>query len=229
MRLTQTDKTHSGCKMKNLKLVLHPCSSVSIRGNKDAFMKKLFIISVALLLALTLCGVSSAQEAQPLTSFDFTLVGVGLNTSPKYPAVPRASPAVLTNFFARGSRCRRRSSTGSPRTSGEGRPDRAGHNRPGAFDQGRQALQPAVVLPRQVHPRHHPAVRRRGQVPVQRLAQAVTIESIGDPLITSVTTRQLTRQEIRNRGVGRLHQLHGLQLAAVLGTSSSRGPVGFQI
>ena len=51
-------------------------------------MKKFFIILS--LLALGLCGAASAQQAQPvLTSFDFTIVGVGIGVSPEYQAVPK--------------------------------------------------------------------------------------------------------------------------------------------
>ncbi len=54
-------------------------------------MKKLIHIFAAALLALGLCGsAASAQQAPPvLTSFDFTIVGVGLGVSPACQAVPR--------------------------------------------------------------------------------------------------------------------------------------------
>ena len=219
--------------MKNLKLVLHPCSSVSIRGNKDAFMKKLFIISVALLLALTLCGVSSAQEAQPLTSFDFTIVGVGLNASPEYQAVPKGiATQVLTNFFAPGFSL-------SPEVINQLPKDfqvKADLTGPGITARelstmaGKPFNLPSLSFLGKYTLGNIRLFDGAGKFLFNASPQAVTIESISDPLITSVTTRQLTIDEIRDRGVVvDSTNFTAYNFTAVLGTSSSQVPVSFPV
>ena len=63
-------------------------------------MKKFIYIFASALLAFSLCGISSAQQAStPLTTLDFTIVGVGIGASPDYQAVPKGiTSQVLTSL-----------------------------------------------------------------------------------------------------------------------------------
>ena len=67
-------------------------------------MRKFTSISVAVLLALGLCGVSSAQQANVLTTLNFDIVGVGVEASPDYQAVPKGiASQVNTSYVANGA------------------------------------------------------------------------------------------------------------------------------
>ena len=67
-------------------------------------VKRAVIILLIISVLLGIGAPASAQQAQPvLTTFDFTIVGVGIGVSPAYQAVPNGiSSQVNTDFFAPG-------------------------------------------------------------------------------------------------------------------------------
>ena len=66
------------------------------------FMKRLFFILISLLLAHGLCGASFAQQSGPLTFMDFTIMGLGLNASPEYQAVPKGIASRVDTAWTSG-------------------------------------------------------------------------------------------------------------------------------
>jgi hypothetical protein len=136
---------------------------------------------------------------------DFTIVGIGLNASPEYQAVPKGiASQVLTNFFAPGITLSQDVLDQMPKdykVTGE------------LTGPAYQAPQMLTTTPGK--PFNLPTLPVLGKYTLGNIKlydgtgkllfgatpQAVAIESISDPLITSVTTRQLTLQEIQDRGV----------------------------
>src|SRR5574341_28836 len=74
-----------------------------IRGDNE-FMRRLFSIFTAIVLAISLCGESSAQQAPaPLTKIEFSIVGVTMSVGPEYQAVPKGiASQVTTGFVSNG-------------------------------------------------------------------------------------------------------------------------------
>src|SRR5574341_1160515 len=74
-----------------------------IRGDNE-FMRRLFSIFTAIVLAISLCGESSAQQTSaPLTKLEFSIVGVTMSVGPEYQAVPKGiASQVVTGFMSNG-------------------------------------------------------------------------------------------------------------------------------
>ncbi len=67
-------------------------------------MKRLLHIFATVLLASSLCGVSSAQQAPtPIANMTFSIVGMTLQAGPEYQAVPKGiASQVNTGFVSQG-------------------------------------------------------------------------------------------------------------------------------
>lgn len=176
-----------------------------------------------------------SQQSQPvLTSFDFTIVGVGIGVSPEYQAVPKGiASQVNTGFFAPGMTL----------------PQDVLDQLPKDFKVTGELTGPAYPAPLTLtttagSPFKLPTLPLLGNYTLGNITildasgktlfggtpQAVTIESISDPLITSVTTRPLTLQEIQDRGVVvDSSNFTAYQFTAAIGTESNQQPITFPV
>jgi len=236
---------HTDNTMKKMLLSLkdskhqHPCQSVCIRGNKKSFMKKLFHISVVVgLLISALIGfatpVMSQQAPSVLTNFDFSIVGVSLQVGPEYQVVPKGiASQVTTGFVSSGQPLPESVLNMLPKDfkvvadfTGPGFPSRIELSTyPGKpFDL------PTLPVLGKYSLSNIRLVDGSGNPLIAASPQAVTIESIKDPLITSVTTRPLTLQEIQDRGVTfDSTNFTAYEFTAILGTESKQVPVTFPV
>ncbi len=168
-------------------------------------MKKKIQIFVALILALGLCGTSFAQQASvPLTNLDFTIVGVGVGASPDYQAVPKGINSQVLTALSVGDADVAEIVKLLPQDYTV-RADLSGP----AF------LTPIHLVTKPGQPFDLPTLAILGKYTLNNIRlcdgsgktilgavpQAVAIESIPDPIVTSVTTRQLTLAELQERGV----------------------------
>lgn len=198
-------------------------------------MKRLFYIGVVLSLALGLCGVASAQQTQPvLTNFDFTIVGVGIGVSPDYQAVPKGIASQVNTAYT---------------APGLALPQSVLDQLPKDYTVSAELTGPAYQAPliltaRPGSPFKLPTLSLLGKYTLANIRlldgtgaalfsatpQAVTIESIGDPLITNVQTRQLTLQEIQDRGVVvDSSNFTAYNFTVALGTQSNQVPISFPV
>jgi len=159
-------------------------------------------------IALFTAAFSYAESATPLanvlTSFDFNIVGVGLKASPNYQAVPKGIASQVLTAFDAGAFNVADIIAQLP-TDYTVRAELSGPafltpvplvTKPGkAFDLPSLAILGKYTLA------NIRLVDGQGNTLFGALPQAVAIESISDPLISSVTTRQLTLQEITDRGI----------------------------
>ena len=170
-------------------------------------MKRLIGLVAAGITLLT-AAFSHAEIATPspsvLTSFDFNIVGVGLKASPDYQAVPKGiASKVITSFDASGFDVADiiaqlpADYTVRAELSGPAfQTPVALVTKPGQpFDLPTLAVIGTYTLAN-IRLCDGAGTTLFGAVP-----QAVAVESIPDPLVTSVTTRQLTLQELQDRGV----------------------------
>lgn len=171
-------------------------------------MKLTFIralTAAVLLFTTTICSFAgTGVESPPLASFDFNIVGVGLKASPEYQAVPKGiASKVNASFEAAGFNLAdvvaqlpvdytvRAELSGPafqtplPLVAKPG----SGFDLPTLAITGRYTLSNIRL------------VDGSGATLFGAVPQVVAIESIPDPLITSVTTRQLSAQELQERGV----------------------------
>jgi len=165
-------------------------------------MKRLFGLLAALALVFNLSVALAAQA--PLTSLGLDIVGVGLQASPEYQAVPKGiATQVVTGIDAQGfdtaaiisqlpKDYRVKAELSGPAFSTPitletlpGKP----------FDIPTLALYGKHTL------NNIRLVDGAGTTLFGAVPQAVIIESISDPLITEVKTRQLTVEELQERGV----------------------------
>src|SRR5574341_1228922 len=176
-----------------------------IRGDNE-FMRRLFSIFTAIVLAISLCGESSAQQAPaPLTKIEFSIVGVTMSVGPEYQAVPKGiASQVTTGFVSNGEPISPEISAMLPqdwRVTGE----LTGPTIPTPLTltttPGLPFQLPTFPLLGKYTLANIRVLDGTGKAIMAATPQSVTIESISDPLITSVTTRQLTLQEIQDRGV----------------------------
>lgn len=163
------------------------------------------LITAVFILAAAIFSSADTGTAQTvLTSFDFDIVGVGLKVSPEYQAVPKGiASKVNASFEAAGFNLEDLVAqlpsdyTVQAELSGPSfqtpmhlvtKPG-AGFDLPTLAVTGRYTLSNIRL------------VDGNGTTLFGAMPQIVAIESIPDPLITSVTTRQLTVQELQDRGV----------------------------
>ncbi len=197
-------------------------------------MRRFIYIFAALILALSLCGASSAQQSGPLTSMDFTIMGVGLNASPEYQAVPKGIASRVDTLWTSG---------------GSALPTEIVQQLPSGFVVKAELTGPAYQTPLQLatvpgQPFDLPTLPLLGKYTLSNIRvfdstgtvlfgaspQAVSIEAIKDPLITSVTTRPLSLTEIRDRGVVfDSSNFTAYEFTAVLGTQSNQVPISFPV
>ncbi|HCE69195.1 MAG TPA: hypothetical protein DER40_17340 [Geobacter sp.] len=170
-------------------------------------MKSIFralIAAVCFLTTTTFCFADSDTPQTVLTSFDFNIVGVGLKAAPEYQAVPKGiASKVNASFEAAGFNLSDlvaqlpKDYTVRAELSGPAfQTPMPLVTKPGvAFDLPTLAVTGRYTLA------NIRLVDGNGNTLFGAVPQAVAIESIPDPLITSVTTRQLTVQELEERGV----------------------------
>jgi hypothetical protein len=198
-------------------------------------MKKPISISAVLLLIFSLCGVSSAQQAAaPLATMDFTIVGVGLGVSPAYQAVPKGiASEVLTNYMAQNITLPQPVIDQMPKDyKVTGELTGPAYQTPLLLttSPGKPFMLPTLPLLGKYTLGNIKLYDGTGKLLFGATPQAVAIESISDPLITSVTTRQLTLQEIQDRGVTfDSTNFTAYQFTAAIGTSSNQMPISFPV
>jgi hypothetical protein len=173
-------------------------------------MKKLinifavFMVSVA--MAMIAPSSTEAQQAtQALARMDFNIVGVSLSVGPEYQAVPKGIASQVNTGFVSG---------------GQPLPDNVLAMLPKDFQVIAEFSGPTYTTPLTLTtmpgmPFALPTLPVLGKYTLSNIRlvdglgralfaavpQVVTVDSISDPLITSVTTRQLTLDELRDRGV----------------------------
>ena len=162
-------------------------------------------ISAAIILITSVfCLADTGPSQTLLTSFDFNIVSVGLKASPEYQAVPMGvASTVNASFEAAGFNLADvvaqlpANYTVQAELSGPAfQTPLSLVTKPGvAFDLPTLAVTGRYTLA------NIRLVDANGITLFGAVPQVVAIESIPDPLITSVTTRQLTTQELLDRGV----------------------------
>ena len=171
-------------------------------------MKRLFGTLTAAILSLGVCGTAKADIGTSLpnvlTSFDFNIVGLGLKADPPYQAVPKGIASRVNALFDTGLFNAAEIIAQLPKDYTVR-----------AELSGPSLLTPMQLVTRPGSPFDLPTLAIFGKYYLSNIRlcdgsgntlfgaipQAVAIESIPDPLITSVTTRQLTVQELQERGV----------------------------
>ncbi|MFA7402346.1 MAG: Ig-like domain-containing protein, partial [Pelobacteraceae bacterium] len=162
------------------------------------------VIAAAFLLTTAVFSMADGTGQTVLTSFDFNIVGVGLKASPEYQAVPKGiASKVNASFEAAGFNLADviaqlpEDYTVRAELSGPAFQTPVPLvTKPGiGFDLPTLALTGRYTLS------NIRLVDGNGATLFGAVPQVVAIESIPDPLITSVTTRQLTVQELQDRGV----------------------------
>lgn len=164
------------------------------------------ILNILLLISALLGTgtIAFGQQASPLTNLDFTIVGVGIGVSPDYQAVPKGiNSQVLTqlsvgdvdvaeilkllpqDYTVRADLSGPAFQTPIHLVTKPGKP----------FDVPTLAILGKYTL------NNIRLCDGSGKTLLGAIPQAVAIESIPDPIVTSVTTHQLTTQEMQQLGV----------------------------
>lgn len=177
---------------------------------------------------------ASSQQATPLTYMDFTIMGVGLNASPEYQAVPKGIASRVDTTWTSG---------------GSTLPTEIAQQLPSGFVVKAELTGPAYQTPLQLattpgQPFDLPTLPLLGKYTLSNIRvfdstgtvlfgaapQAVTIESIKDPLMTSVTTRQLSLAELQDRGITFDNTNYTVyEFTASIATESGQVPVAFPV
>jgi len=201
-------------------------------------MKQFKDIALPLVIAVGLLSGTGAPNgalaATPLTNLDFTIVGVGIGVSPDYQAVPKGiASQVNTGYTAP-----------SITLSAEVLDQLPKDYRIVAELTGPAYQSPLTLTAQPGFPFKLPTLPLLGRYTLSNIRlldgagnalfraspQAVTIESIGDPLITNVQTRQLTLQEIQDRGVVvNSTNFTAYDFTVALGTQSNQVPISFPV
>lgn len=194
----------------------------------------LLILMVAMVASLYAPVSAQAQDARTLTKMDFNIVGVTLSVGPEYQAVPKGiASAVTTGFVSNGSAL----------------PDSVLAMLPKDFQvigefSGPTYTTPIILTTTPGNPFALPTLPILGKYTLSNIRlvdstgkalfaatpQVVTIESISDPLITSVTTHQLTLAELNDRSVVfDSTNFTAYEFTAGLGVESNQVPVKFPV
>jgi hypothetical protein len=196
--------------------------------------KRRLNILTALLLILAMAAPAFGQQARTLTSMDFTIVGVSLQAGPEYQAVPKGVASQVTTGFVSG---------------GQPLPDAVLNMLPKDFKVIGEFTGPTYTTPLTLtttpgSPFDLPALPLLGKYNLRNLRlvdgsgkalfaavpQVVTVESISDPIVTSVTTRPLSLQELRDRGVTfDSTNFTVYEFTGAVGVTSSRQPIAFPV
>ena len=203
-------------------------------------MKRRINILAVLMLVLAMVAPLStplsahAQDARTLTKMDFNIVGVTLSVGPEYQAVPKGITSVVTTGFV---------------SNGSALPDNVLAMLPKDFKvigefSGPTYTTPLTLTTTPGNPFALPSLPILGKYTLSNIRlvdasgnalfaatpQVVTVESISDPLITSVTTKQLTLAELNDRGVVfDSTNFTAYEFTAGLGLESSQVPVTFPV
>ncbi|ABQ27183.1 Ig-like domain-containing protein [Geotalea uraniireducens] len=171
-------------------------------------MKRLIGIVWAVLITLGMGGVATAQVADPLanvlSSFDFNIVGVGLKADPEYQAVPKGIASKVNTLFDTGTFNIDEIAAQLP-ADYTVRAELSGPSfqtpLPLVTKPGKPFDLPTLAIIGKYTLNNIRLVDGSGKTLFGAVPQAVAIESIPDPLVTSVTTRPLSTQELQDRGV----------------------------
>ena len=202
-------------------------------------MKKLINIFAALIMGLAMAMIAplpaSAQDAtKTLMTMDFNIVGVSLSIGPEYQAVPKGIASQVTTGFVSG---------------GQPLPDNVLGMLPRDFQVIAEFSGPTYTTPLTLTttpgmPFDLPTMPVIGKYTLSNIRlvdglgkalfaavpQVVTVESISDPLITSVTTRQLTLDELRDRGVTLdSTNFTAYEFTGGIGLTSNQVPIKFPV
>lgn len=168
-------------------------------------MRRLRLVAAFLMITMMMAVSAYGQQTQPLTNLEFNIVGVSVQVGPAYQAVPKGIASQVTTGYYSG---------------GQSLPDNVLALMPKTFKVVGEFSGPSYTTPLTLtttpgQPFDLPTMPVLGKYTLSniRLVDAtgkaifaavpvvVTIESISDPIITSVTTRQLSLQELNDRGV----------------------------
>ncbi len=198
-------------------------------------MKKLLYILLAVLLASSLCGVSFAQQTPtPIANMTFSIVGMTMQAGPEYQAVPKGiASQVNTGFESNGEPISAELAAMLPKDFKV----QAELTGPTYATPLTLTTTPGQPFPLPTFPMlgkyslsNIRVVDGAGKAFMAATPQSVTIESISDPLITSVTTRPLTLQEIQDRGVVvDSTNFTVYEFTAAIGTESNQQPLNFPV
>lgn len=194
---------------------------------KPTFRAALVAVILLATVIFFLAGTGSAQTV--LTSFDFDIVGVSLNASPDYQAVPKGiASKVNASFKAAGfdltdlvDQLPKDYSVRAELSGPAFMTPLSLVTRPGVpFDLPNLAVTGRYTLA------NIRLVDGNGAALFGSVPQLVAIESIPDPLVTSVTTRQLSSQELQERGVTfNSSNFTAYEFTAGIATSSGQIPI----
>ena len=136
-------------------------------------MKKCFGLLAALILVFGTSAAMAGTDGTPLATFDYHLVGIGLQAGPDYQAVPKGLPTqVTTGIDAQGFDVDSIICPAAQGLPGQGRTLRPGLSHPDRVgNPAWQALRHPQPRPDgQAHPEQHPPGRRPGQEALWRRA-----------------------------------------------------------
>ena len=190
------------------------------------------VAAIGLVLSLV-GGAGAATFSAPLTSFDFNIVGLTLKADPAYQAVPKGIATQVKTFFDAGG-----FDLGS-----------LTDKLPQDYTVRAELTGPAPPTPKTLvtHPGSPfdiPTLALLGKYTLANIRlvdgagttlfaaspQAVTIESINDPLITEVKTRQLTAEELQERGVTYdSSNFSAYEFTAAIATESGQVPLNLPV
>jgi hypothetical protein len=194
-------------------------------------IKVLGAITIFLGMAI---GSSGHANVPVLTRIDFSVLGIGLQASPDYQAVPNGIASRVNTFFVSG---------------GEVLPEEVLRQLPQDYKVKAELTGPSFQTPMTLttspgSPFDLPTFPLIGKYSLNNIRlvdgsgqtlfganpQAVTIESINDPLITSVTTRPLSLQELQDRGVTfDSSNFTAYEFTAAIATESGQVPLKFPV
>jgi hypothetical protein len=201
--------------------------------------KRINILAVLMMVLAMVAPLSAplsaqAQDARTLTSMDFNIVGVTLSVGPEYQAVPKGITSVVTTGFV---------------SNGAALPDNVLAMLPKDFKvigefSGPTYTTPVILTTTPGNPFALPSLPILGKYTLSNIRlvdasgnalfaatpQVVTVESISDPLITSVTTRTLTLAELNDRGVVfDSSNFTAYEFTAGIGLESNQQPMTFPV
>ena len=198
------------------------------------YLVQALVVSAVLLISSIFSYAESGNGFnQVLTSFEFTLIGVGLKASPEYQAVPKGIATKVAAALDAGS------------FSSADIIDQLPTNYTVRAELSGPAFQtPVSLVTRPGAPFDIPTLAVLGRYTLANIRlvdgdgvtlfgaapQAVAIESIPDPLITNVTTRQLTLQDLQERGITfDKSNFTAYEFTAGIATSSGQVPLSLPV
>jgi hypothetical protein len=195
---------------------------------------RLNLLAALLLIPALTSPALGQQSARTLASMEFHLVGVSLQVGPEYQAVPKGIASEVTTGFV---------------SAGQSLPDAVLAMLPKDFKVIGELTGPNYTVPLTLattpgSPFELPTLPILGKYNLSNIRltdgsgkalfsaipQVVTIESISDPIVTSVTTRPLTLDELRDRGVTfDSTNFTAYEFTGALGVTSSQQPIAFPV